>query len=400
VEVYGASAKSDHAEYLYPSDHYSEGQFYIGDPGFLARFNDLLERWRIDVVIPTHDSVALFLAEHAHEVYAKLLTADAATARICREKRRTYDLFTDCRFCPKVFRNKDEITEHEYPVFAKPNIGEGGKNTVLLRSISDLNSLGQSCDYVLCEYLPGDEYTVDCFTNRKGGLIFCGCRQRDRIQLGIAFRSHTIELTEAIKDIAKSINDRLRFFGGWYFQIKRDHHGEWKLMEISCRHAGTMTLYRHKGINFALMGIYEINGIDTSAMELPGTWWLDRCLRARFCLPYNYETVYVDLDDTLIVKGMVNTGMISFLYQCVNDGKRLILLTRHAGVPSETLNANRIAVSLFNEIIHLMPNQSKADAIKDRKSIFIDNSFAERSAVFNDLGVPSFALDSVSALLK
>lgn len=399
IEVFGASGKSDHASYLYPEDHYSEGNYYVNDPEFNQRFNQLIDKWNIDIVIPTHDTIAQFLAENRDDINAKILTADAETADICRHKKKTLALFSDCEFCPKVYSSLDEASSADYPLFLKPNIGEGGKRTKILLSQEESVELSQEDDLIICEHLPGEEYTVDCFTNRRGELLFCGIRQRDRIHMGIAMRSHTLDASEDVLRIARTINSRINMFGGWFFQLKEGRSGKLKLLEISCRHAGTMSLYRHKGVNFALMGIYELNGIDVVPLEVAGSWSLDRCLKARFKFPFEFDTVYVDLDDTLIVKGAVNTTLIHFLYQCVNENKKIVLLTKHDSSLKSTLTRFKINPALFDQIIHLSTNESKASYIKKTKSIMIDNSFAERKLVSEAHGIPVFDVDAVDCLI-
>lgn len=400
LEVFGASGKSDHAVYLYPEDRYSEDNYYIDDPDFIQRFNQLISRWQIDIVIPTHDTIAQYLANNRENINAMVLTADAKTADICRQKRKIFELFIDCDFCPKLYPSLEAVSDEDYPLFLKPNIGEGGKRTRLLLTQAEAHDLSWEEDLIICEYLAGEEYTVDCYTNRKGELLFCGLRQRDRIHMGIAMRSHTLDTSEEVLNIARKINSRIKMFGAWFFQLKEDRDGKLKLLEVSCRHAGTMTLFRHKGVNFALMGIYELNGIDVAPMEMPGSWSLDRCLKARFKLPFDYDTVYVDLDDTLIVKGVVNTTLIQFLYQCVNEHKRLVLITKHNAMPKDTLTRFKINPELFDQIVHLSLDESKAACITQTRSILIDNSFAERSAVYEATGIPVFDVDAVDCLIQ
>lgn len=399
IEVYGASGKSDHAKFIYDQSHYFEDDFYITAKDFIPKFRSLLVENCIDVLIPTHDTIALYFAEHALEFPVKVLTATQDTALICREKQRTFQLFESYDFCPKVYSNASFIQEGEFPVFVKPNIGEGGKGAFLASTEAQLDGIDPK-QMVFCEYLPGLEYTVDCFTNRHGNLTFVGMRTRERIQMGIAFRSRTVILPDTVREMAEIINSRLDFLGGWFFQIKQDAVGNYKLMEISCRMAGTMTLHRHKGINFALMGIFELLGIDTSYVELPCDILLDRALEAQYYINYEYKHVYLDYDDTLVKSSTVNSTIIKFLYQCQNRGIKVTLLTRHEGNLYEDLEKSCIHVGLFAEIIHITFEKSKVDFINPDKAIFIDNSFAERKEISDCYGIPVFDVDAVDTLIQ
>ena len=398
IEVYGASGKSDHASYVFDQDHYFEDDFYITRSDFIPKFQELLKKLEIDVLIPTHDTIALFFAKHKDDFSTKILTADYYTALICREKKKTFELFEKYDFCPKIYKKIDDIGIEQLPVFVKPNIGEGGKGAKL---IDDMHALEQ-CDSescVICEYLPGEEYTVDCFTNRLGELKYVGIRTRERIQMGIAFRSRTIETPNEIKNIAQIINKKLNFFGGWFFQVKKDSNGKYRLMEISCRMAGTMTLHRHKGINFSLLGIFELLEINTDFCEIPCEIMLDRSLQAVYKIQYEYDHIYLDYDDTVTQGKGIHENVILLLYQCKKWGKKVTLLTRHEGDLEESLEEHCVHLGLFDEIIHMTFEQEKSDYINPQNAIFIDNSFAERKKISDKFNIPVFDVDSVDTLL-
>ncbi len=395
-EVYGASGKKDFAEYKYPKDKYIEGDFYINDIGFCQRFQSLIEEYKIDFVIPTHDTIALFLAENRNKFTADILVAPYETAKICREKKLMYQIVSDTDFVPITYNVTDDIV---FPVFVKPNIGAGAVNAGCYNSLSELSQIENIEEYVICEMLPGKELSVDCYTNQKGELIFVGARSRDRIQMGIAFRSTTVEVTEEIAHIAQTLNERMQFVGAWYFQVKQDNEGRYKLLEVSCRQAGTMTLYRHLGINFPALGLFELMGREIGYIKSERECQVERCLQNAFKYDIDYENIYLDFDDTIIIDNKVCDVLIRFMYQCVNQNKKLYLITRHEGEMAEVLNEFRISPFLFDEIYHITFAEKKYGYINPEKSIFIDNSFVERKEVSEQLGIPVFDVDMVDMLL-
>ena len=81
----------------------------------------------------------------------------------------------------------------------------------------------------------------------------------------------------------------------------------------------------------------------------------EEALSTTFKIMYQYDCVYIDLDDTLIVDGKVNYEIIAFLYKCINEGKKVILLTRHSVNPLDTLEKYHI-YNFFDQIIHLDNN--------------------------------------------
>lgn len=398
LEVFGASAKSDHAGYVYDKRHYTEGSFNVNTPGFISRFNVLLKKLDIDLILPTHDTVTLFLAKHAQQICAKTITSPFETALIAREKRLTYDRFKKFDFCPKIYSYP--FVDVVFPVFLKPNIGEGGKKTCLVTNIQELlSNLKADKELIPCEYLPGEELSVDCFSNYGGELIFVGPRTRERITMGISFRSSAVALTPEIQRIAKAINSSVKIRGAWFFQIKKDKKNKWKLLEFAVRQASTMGLYRQVGINFALLSIFDAMGVKVSILKNNYSIGLDRCLMNRYHSDLQYRRVYIDFDDTIVIGNKVNLAAVSFLYQCKNKGVRVCLLTKHVADLADSLKRYALAENLFDEIVVIKPNDDKCRYIKPEGAIFIDNYFFDRLKASRKLSVPVFDVDAIESLL-
>jgi ATP-grasp in the biosynthetic pathway with Ter operon len=397
VEVWGASSREDHGRFVFKN--------YIGDlpfiqaPEFLSIFNQLIAERSVDVVFPTHDSVALYLAERRAELACRVITADAATTKICREKRLTYELFSDCPFAPRLYPAFRDV--ETFPVFLKPNVGEGGKNARLVEAPNEaVDALFPANDLLVMEYLPGEELTVDCFTDRHGGLRFSGARERCRVHYGISVNSKSRPLTPEIREIAGEINRRLRMRGLWFFQLKKAVDQRFKLMEISARAAGTMSLYRHRGVNLPLLSIYDAMDLDVEILDNGFDIEVDRALFSRFQLAIEYDRIYLDFDDTVLCRKEIHPHVLSLLYQARRQGKLVYLLTRHASNIHETLEALKIHTGLFAEVRSLGWDEEKYTAIRPiGKPIFIDNAFTERKKVRENLRIPVFDVDAVGCLL-
>ena len=203
---------------------------------------------------------------------------------------------------------------------------------------------------------------------------------------------------DVFMDYAKAISSRLTFYGAWFFQVKKNKQGIFKLMEIAPRIAGTMALHRVKGINFPLLSIYEQERIPIEILTHSIDAEVDRALINRYRHNIQYSVVYIDLDDTLIIGDKVNTVLIQFLYQCVNSGRKIILLTRHAHNIRETLARYRLQ-SIFDEIIQIEKTAKKSDYIVQNNAILIDDSFSERNDVSKTLHIPTFDSSMLELLL-
>ena len=84
VEIYGGTSASDHAEFVYKN--LIEGFPYVDEPTFLEYLNRAIDKYQIDCVYPAHDSVSVFFSDHADEIHAQVIIADAFTTNICRSK--------------------------------------------------------------------------------------------------------------------------------------------------------------------------------------------------------------------------------------------------------------------------------------------------------------------------
>lgn len=390
ITVWGASSIDRHGGYVF--ENYVSGLPMITAPDFFDRFNAFLADKKIDVIFPTHDTVAMFFADNSDKIDAKIICSGKETAEICRDKEKTYQALAGTDFLPKIY---SEI--NEFPVFIKPKEGQGGVGAKLVKSKEDIPV--DLSGYVICEYLPGEEYTVDCLTDKDGKLRVVSPRSRQRLMAGVSVAGRTEELTEEIQHIAETINSKLSFLGLWWFQIKKDAHGKWKLMEVSVRGAGTMALTRARGINLPLLSVYTVMGYDIKAEPNPYRVQMDSSLIRRYKIDYDYNTVYFDFDDTLIVRNKVNLKAIWFLYQCQNLGKKVILLTKHEKEILESMDHYHIDQNLFSEIIHIAPEDNKAKYIQPQKAIFIDNAYQERHTVFNTHHIPVFDVDGLDVLM-
>ncbi|MET3115019.1 5-formaminoimidazole-4-carboxamide-1-beta-D-ribofuranosyl 5'-monophosphate synthetase [Pedobacter sp. CG_S7] len=392
--IYGVNSVDDHGKYVYKN--YIEKFLCMEGDNFIDDLNEIILDHQIDFVVPAHDSANLIMAAHQNKIKAEVVTSIADTCNLCRSKGKTYQLFEKLIPTPYVYQTTEVMS---FPVFLKPDSGQGSKGTFTAHSKEEVDFYLINEESLLAlEYLPGKEYTIDCFTNKEGKLLFSEGRIRNRISNGISVNSKRI-INEQFQKLAQIINHTLAFRGVWFFQVKERADGELVLMEISPRIAGTMALFRASGVNFILLSLFDRMGFDVSVVQNNFAIEIDRALFARYTIDIDYEYVYVDFDDTIIVNNNINTTLLMFLYQARNYDKKIVLITKHIYNIQETLNKFAISNFLFDEIIQIHQSAKKVDYIKNSNSIFIDDSFEERKAVLEGLRIPSFALDAVESLL-
>lgn len=395
-QLIGLSSVPSHASYVYNENIENLPNYY--ESNFIDELNEKIKKFNIDMIYPAYDDIQLFLTENQKKIVAPIVTASMDTVQKCRFKSRTYKVLEKYDFVPTTYDDIDNISQ--YPVFVKPDRGQGSQGA---RKVSNKNELeyilDRNSEMIICEYLPGKEYTISCFTDYKGDLLSCSMRDRLRIKNGISVSSKIIEDNIKIKNIALAINKEFSFFGAWFFQVKENDYGDYKLLEVAPRIAGTMGLDRNKGINYPLLTIYTRMGMPVDIVENKYKIKVDRALISRYQIDFDYQNIYVDLDDTIILKEKVNSYLMMFLYQAINKGKNIFLITKHIRDVESTLMHYKISINLFSEIIHLDRSDDKAKYINKKESIFIDDSFAERKNVSLKCNIPVFDISEIESLI-
>lgn len=398
-ELWGGSSSYDHGRFVYKN--HVDNLPFITDSSTedeIKKFDEQISRYQFDFIYPAMDGVLTIFAKYRSILRPIVIAPESGTAEITRSKKKTYETLTGVIPVPEVYGNKQKMS---FPVFVKPDMGQGSVGASVIRSQEDLERiLKKQKDIIILEYLPGEEYTIDCFTNTKGKLVYSAARGRKRVKGGISVNT-VFEDREIFWDYGEKINKSIRQKGGWFFQVKQDRNGTLKLLEVASRIAGTSSISRMAGANLPLMTTFLFDGSNIDSVLInpcSGELELDRALSNCFRWNINYNTIYVDYDDTLIVNSKINTQLILFLYQCINEHKQIILLTKHDGNIEKELQAKKVR-EIFDEIIHLNGEDSKSDYIKEN-SIFIDDSYGEREMVFKKCGIPVFDVHMIEGLLE
>jgi len=390
--LFGGNSVDDHGKFVY--QNYISNIPFINNEKFIDSINEIIKKYNIDFIIPAHDSVVLKLAQNEKYLLSPIITSCLNTCIICRSKMKTYEKFDGIIQVPKIYK-KNQYSQ--FPIFLKPDVGQGSKGTQKVNKYEDVEFyLKKDNSLLILEYLPGKEYTIDCFTNRKGELMFAEGRERCRISNGISVNSKFIQ-NKNFQKIANIINKTLSFQGAWFFQVKERFDGELVLMEIAPRIAGTMELFRVMGVNFIELSLFDKMNIDVNIIFNKIEIEIDRSLKSKFIINNYYSTVYIDLDDTIIKDEKVNINIMKFIYDLKNKNKKIILLSKHKGNIEQTLNKFAISKLLFDEIIILNEIEEKCNYITEN-SIFIDDSFKERKNVYDKFKIPVFSVDAIETI--
>jgi hypothetical protein len=418
VELWGAnSGSSNPGRFLFSSRYLGGAPSMQEEAACLGWLRAAVEAKQIDCIFPAYDDAQVWLkAREAQLGGARVITSAVATTEVCRSKRRTYELLAASLRCPAVYASPEAVPEAAFPVFIKPECGEGSKGCHKACSAAELSSL-LTPEHIICEYLPGDEYTVDCFSDAAGALLFAGARRRTLTRAGISILTESVEDSSgSFRAMAAAICASLPLLGAWFFQVKHAARGELCLMEIAPRIPGAMAMHRALGINFPLLSLYAHMGKPTAV--LAPTLRSVACCKiyanhfsfAAAGASAQLAALYVDLDDTLLLPAghallsggstappAANPAVAALLYEARAAGLPVHLITRHKGEVQQTLDSACIHASLFSSIFHLKAGEAKSSCILQRPAALLDDSFRERADA-SSAGVLAFDVDSLDLL--
>lgn len=389
-----SSAVPNQAFYLYKENNICPD---VREDGWVDKLNRIVSINNIDIIYPANSFIIDALYRNKQFIQCDILLPADEALDITRSKKRTIELLQGVIPTPIVYSNADNVLS--LPVFIKPDNGYGAVGARVIETNGELEKVDFS-QYIVQELLPGKEYTVDCFSDRNGRLLFSSGRERSRIRMATSMHAEAVseDLDALFKDYAERILIKIPITGAWFFQMKEDVSGTLKLLEIDIRIAGTMCYNRCKGVNFPLLSLYDHYGLPVSISINEEKLSLERCLRNRYRFDYEYDNVYIDLDDTIIFNGQYNTDIIKFLYQCLNQHKNLVLLSKHIGDGDAYLKQWKLD-SLFTSVIWMEEEEDKSKYIQTSRSIYIDDSFSQRKNVAEKCGIPTFDASMIECLI-
>ncbi len=393
-QLIGMSSCDDHGMFVY-KDYIGDAP-YLDDSCFIDYLKEIIKEKEIDAIFPTNDAAIALINANRKRIDCVIVASSNEVTQLCYSKKKTYYELQNVVRVPREYEN---YNINEFPVFVKPDNGHSSIGAEIVNNREQLEQLDPHRENKLVlEYLPGDEYTIDCFTNRFGKLIFCKARKRNRTRLGISVNTAYVEGKEYI-EFAEKINERIRPNGAWFVQVKRDNNDELCLLEIASRMGGSSIASLALGVNLPLLALfnafeYDVE-IDSNAINVE----IDRSFGTSFKCKMDYDVVYIDYDDCLVFEnGDVNSEMIGYIFKCKNEGKQVYLLTRHEGELLNELKRLRVK-EIFDGIVQIDKDERKSDYIDYEKAILIDDSFRERKEVKNSLGICTFGPEMVKALL-
>lgn len=235
-------------------------------PGNASDYNNrllsLCIEHNINVLIPTVDAELVPIAYKRadfEQVGVCIVSSSLSTLEICSDKFKLME-FLDGKHPIAGYAVYDQgtvLAEGDFPFIFKPRIGSGSRGIRLVKSNQDVIGIPRDGSYLVQEYLPGMEYSVDVYVAAKGRVIANVIRERLKVDSGIAVISQTIH-NEALSKQAEQIATLLDIRYVANIQFRLNTSGQPRLLEINPRFPGTMPLTVMSGVDMPAMCIADV----------------------------------------------------------------------------------------------------------------------------------------------
>lgn len=225
-------------------------------PGFVDAVIAMVATDRIDLVVSTVDVELPPLAAARARLGAILVAPSAAALDTCLDKFALVQACTGHARVPMT-RLLDEVgvaEDWDFPVIVKPRSGAGSRGVHLVERREDLQREHLDPGWIIQEFLPGDEYSVDVLMGEGGHAIAAVPRLRARVDSGVAIAGRTVRDAD-LERTAAACAAAAGLTGVSNVQLRRTASGEPALLEINPRFPGSMPLTIAAGVDMPSLAI-------------------------------------------------------------------------------------------------------------------------------------------------
>ena len=274
-------------------------------PDFTDKVLSICRKKNIHVLMPLVTKELIPLSQRIKEFElagTKLLVSSTASLEIANNKSRLYEFLQwrglkipDFRVVENVEQFQNAVAELGHPskqVCFKPSVSNGSRGfriiteqfneadilfnqkpiNVFIRLNDALRVLSSAHfpELLVSQYLPGDEYSVDCLCNQGNALLVLP-RLRKKMVNGISVNGEFVR-EDKIIDYCTRIIKELQLHGNIGIQVKSNDEGEFLVLEINPRVQGTISAALGAGVNLPLLAVKQELGLPILPEELIIKW--------------------------------------------------------------------------------------------------------------------------------
>ncbi|HLG40082.1 MAG TPA: ATP-grasp domain-containing protein [Chitinophagaceae bacterium] len=275
------------------------------DPSFIDTILALCREKDIHIVLPLVTKELIPLSKHIKEFElagAKLIISPTTSLEIANDKSKLYQFLQwrgievpDFRIAETIEQFETAIKELGHPgkiVCFKPSVSNGSRGFRIISNKIDEHQLlfneKPNSTYIsyndtirilsskpfpellVSEFLPGEEYSVDCLA-RNGEAIIVAPRLRKKTINGISVEGEFVK-EGSITEYCTQIIRELQLHGNIGIQVKKSGNGKFLVLEINPRVQGTISAALGAGVNLPVLAIKQELGLPVGEEETRIKW--------------------------------------------------------------------------------------------------------------------------------
>lgn len=242
---------------------YTAGQYFCDnfykvplafDKGYISSIVKICLKENIRIFIPIWENEIEVVSKKIKIFKEKNILVPISSERtisICNDKLKLYDFFRKNNIetikTTKISnKNGDKLN---YPIFIKPAFGTGSKNCYKVSNKQEfIFYLNKVENPIIQDYIVGEEFSIDTFSDLDGTVIGIVPRKRIEIKMGIATKSITVRDNKIIKKTEDILN-KLKIIGPANLQCFKTRDNKIIFFEINPRFGGSYILSFKAGLN-------------------------------------------------------------------------------------------------------------------------------------------------------
>ncbi len=252
---------------------YLADNYYVVPPAldkmFMGEIRKIIEKEKIDLIMPTSgfDILPLsFKKEELEKMGVTCFFSDYPVVKVCDSKYKFYTKI-EGKFPVGAFSLHHNVGQ-DYPVIVKPIYGKGSRDTYLCRSEKTMvHIMARHENMLVCEYLPGKEYTIDVLSDLNGRALCAVPRERIETKAGVSSKGRVI-VDKEIEGLAMALAKFLGLKGPSCMQMKRDKDDVLCFLEVNPRMGGGTIMAALARVNIPHLILKLYNGDTISEGDL------------------------------------------------------------------------------------------------------------------------------------
>lgn len=234
-------------------------------PEFVDHIAALCRRWEIAVLVPTVDVEMLPVVQRSAEFSSlgtTILAPSEYTLETCLDKWTLMERCQGAAELPNtaVFDEEFDVDRWDWPSIAKPRQGSGSRGVTLATSPGELGAVPRDGSYIVQQLLPGLEHSLDVLAYRDGTVAAVVPRTRLKVDSGIAVAGY-VDADETLVEYGHRIAKAISLTSVANVQVKQDHEGLPRLLEVNPRFPGSMPLTVASGVNMPALALADAVGL-------------------------------------------------------------------------------------------------------------------------------------------